>query len=596
MSDEERELKRYRGKSASRRCLPVLPHPRLRNVGYLDRSQLIERRALGVQSPARLSKIVEKVYQIDAVMHVAAWVALVGLTLAAFLLRAPHLDAQSLWRDEVDVLRFASQPVLQLVRDMTKVQHNGPLYYLLVRGWLRLVGQSEFGLRYLALSFGVVSVPLAYRVGRRLVGRQAGLLAALLVTASPYLVWYSQDGKMYAMIAALTLLALWCLLEALATRRPGWWAGFVVAASLSLYTHMLSALMLPVYLITFALAWPHSRQQWRRGCVALGLLTLPYVPLAVWQLPLVLSSHDTGHPFYPLHQMLSLLFNLYSRGTAMVGGWPVVAAFLFALLAGVFFPAERTYLGKQDSGEENALAFDQRMGNGESQIREQGAMRPFQGRHLAPALLHGSASTRVRLFLLVWLFLPMALIYLISLRAPVFEPRYLIFAAPAFYLLVASGVVGLSKLSRAATGLSLALILSFSLLGVWVQAETPIKSDFRTAAGYVQAHHQDGTPIMFQMPYVRYTFEYYYGHDYVALEGPWTNDGKAETEVAGGLAGQLQGYSDVWLVASESWLWDSRGLTQAWLDQHAHLIESASFTLVDVYHYDLTDAQPDKQP
>jgi hypothetical protein len=49
----------------------------------------------------------------------------------------------------------------------------------------------------------------------------------------------------------------------------------------------------------------------------------------------------------------------------------------------------------------------------------------------------------------------------------------------------------------------------------------------------------------------------------------------------------LEPYPEVWLVASESWLWDSRDLTRAWLDQHAELRESASFMLVDVYHYSL---------
>ena len=49
----------------------------------------------------------------------------------------------------------------------------------------------------------------------------------------------------------------------------------------------------------------------------------------------------------------------------------------------------------------------------------------------------------------------------------------------------------------------------------------------------------------------------------------------------------VEAYPEVWLIASESWLWDSRGLTQAWLDQHTHLVKSANFTLVDVYHYNL---------
>ena len=39
----------------------------------------------------------------------ATWGALLAMTLVAFLLRAPHLDTQSLWRDEVDVIRLANE-------------------------------------------------------------------------------------------------------------------------------------------------------------------------------------------------------------------------------------------------------------------------------------------------------------------------------------------------------------------------------------------------------------------------------------------------------------------------------------------------------
>jgi ketosteroid isomerase-like protein len=174
---------------------------------------------------------------------------------------------------------------------------------------------------------------------------------------------------------------------------------------------------------------------------------------------------------------------------------------------------------------------------------------------------------------------------------PVFEPRYLIFVAPAFYLLTASGVVALSRLSWTATALTLSVLLSFSLLGVWVQATTPIKSDFRAAAAYVMAHRQGDAPIMFQMPYARYTFDYYFDGDYTALEGPWTNDGKTEAQVNHVMAQLLEDDTDVWFVASESWLWDSRDLARAWLDQHARLAESAGFALVDVYHYQMANGK-----
>ena len=236
----------------------------------------------------------------------------------------------------------------------------------------------------------------------------------------------------------------------------------------------------------------------------------------------------------------------------MVGGWPVVAAFLFALFVNIT-----------------------------PSIQEQRTDRR----------LKKSPPPRSRLFLLLWLLAPVVLIYLISLRTPVFEPRYLIFSAPAFYLLVAFGLSTLSRSSRTAAGLTLAVVLSFSLLGIWVQGTFPIKSDFRAAASYIKTHRMDQSPIMFQIPYVRYTFDYYFDGDYVALDGPWTNDGKSETDVADAMVQLLEDYSNVWLVVSESWLWDSRGLTQAWLNRYARLTGYASFTLVEVYHYELTSAK-----
>jgi len=263
--------------------------------------------------------------------------------------------------------------------------------------------------------------------------------------------------------------------------------------------------------------------------------------MAAWQMPLVLRAHDTGHPSYPLKQIVSLLFNLYARGVAMVGGWAALAAFMFAILAGVVVTGVRT-----------------------------------NGR-----------LARVKVFLVLWLFLPVGLVYLISLRAPVFEPRYLIYVAPAFYLLAALGILGLARLVPVVGGGLLVLVLSYSLLGLATQAVTPIKSDFRAAAAYVMAHHQSHEPIMFQMPYVRHTFDHYFDADYVALEGPWTNDDKSVESVASLMASSVGEHTDVWLVVSEEWLWDSRGLARAWLNTHGQAVESARFALVDVYHYRL---------
>lgn len=465
------------------------------------------------------------------------------LTLLAFAVRALHLGTQSLWRDEVDVIRFAAEPLDRLLHNMTLAQHNGPLYYVLMRGWLAVAGESEYALRYVSLCASAVSVPLVWWVARAWMGRRAALLACLLIAVSAYLVWYAQDAKMYALVTALTLVSLGCWQRALTGGNRRWYAGFVVTASLGLYIHLLSALMLPVYAAMVAITWPRCRGHVRGAGVSLALLTLPYLPLAMWQLPLIWNTHATGHRFVPLDEMLEILLGLNSRGMTTVVAWPSLLCLIFALLLGLFGP---------------------RAG-------------------------WGGSSGRARLILAIWAFLPALLLYLVSLRVPLFEPRYLIFTTPPLLMLVAAGSYGLARLSRLAGGTLIAAVIAFNCLGIGVQAAFPLKSDFRMAAAFVAGRYRDGEPIMFQVPYVRYVFDYYFRRPHPTLDGPWTNDGKDEVQVAQMMAAAAAGHGTLWLVSSESWLWDERGLTRAWLEQHGELADSGSFARVDVYRYRLED-------
>ena len=53
----------------------------------------------------------------------------------------------------------------------------------------------------------------------------AAFIAALFLTFNPYLLWYSQEGKMYTVVVFLALLAVWFWLKGIG--RGGWrpWLG-----------------------------------------------------------------------------------------------------------------------------------------------------------------------------------------------------------------------------------------------------------------------------------------------------------------------------------------------------------------------------------
>ena len=72
----------------------------------------------------------------------SAWLPL-GLALLAFAVRVAGLTAQSLWRDEVDALMFATRPLPELLNMFRRPGDNGPLFFLALRPWLAAAGPSD---------------------------------------------------------------------------------------------------------------------------------------------------------------------------------------------------------------------------------------------------------------------------------------------------------------------------------------------------------------------------------------------------------------------------------------------------------------------
>ena len=236
--------------------------------------------------------------------------------LLAFALRVHHLDYQSLWRDEVDAIRFSDGTTLALLKALPQMGHNGPLYFAVLHNWRNLTGNSEFALRYLSVLGGILSIAMLYRLAIDFGWRKsAGLMALLLMAVSPYLIWYSQEAKMYSWLIFLILLAIFAYRQAMKSERSAkWWILFIVSTSLSFYTHILSPLMLGVYLAWAALDWQRIKAHWGGASLSLAALILPYLPLLWWQLPLLQRGFTSGHPFYPLKKEIELLLHFYKEG------------------------------------------------------------------------------------------------------------------------------------------------------------------------------------------------------------------------------------------------------------------------------------------
>jgi hypothetical protein len=193
---------------------------------------------------------------------------------------------------------------------------------------------------------------------------------------------------------------------------------------------------------------------------------------------------------------------------------------------------------------------------------------------------------------------PIVAVWFVSLWQPLFTDRYLIWAAPAFYLLAGAGLAFLWRRGRWPAVLLLVGVLALFGVNLQAQATLPIKSDLRAAAAYVEARYRPDDLLIFQIPHIRYTFDYYFDPEtYTWADGLYTNHRGADgtyltTEGTAGLmlAQITRGYRTVWLVASEVGMWDERNLVQGWLEANGERVEEAHFARVDVYRYRMRDA------
>lgn len=211
---------------------------------------------------------------------------LVAILLAAAL-RLHALDAQSLWNDEGNTLRLIQRDLPNLLRAANRDIHP-PLYYVLLKAWAAFTGESEFALRAFSALIGVLSVACAYALGTALFARGVGMLAAFLTAANTFSLYYSQEARMYALLALFAAVALLCFARWLDSRRLPPLIGLALLNAAGLYTHYAYPLVMLAQGALFVL-WFAARREWRPfgAYVAANLLTvalfLPQLPTALDQ-------------------------------------------------------------------------------------------------------------------------------------------------------------------------------------------------------------------------------------------------------------------------------------------------------------------------
>jgi mannosyltransferase len=256
-------------------------------------------------------------------------VLLLGLVGLSLLLRTRALRA-GFWIDEGLSAGIASHSLSE-IPSVLELDGSPPLYYLALHLWMQVFGPGEGATHGLSIGFALLCVPLAFLGGRLLGGVRAGWFAAILVALHPFLTYYAQETRMYALAALLSLAFALAFARAFAFRDRRWLPVVAVAGAAVAYTHNWGLFLLAGSAAGIALCWRGAEDRRALGrdvALAYGAMALLYLP---WLPTLLAQAGSTGAPWAtrPGFEALS------DAVVAALGGWRATPLILIVGGAGL---------------------------------------------------------------------------------------------------------------------------------------------------------------------------------------------------------------------------------------------------------------------
>ena len=211
----------------------------------------------------------------------------VGIFIAA---RLWQLTTSCLWFDELFGIHAARYDWRQMLQFVAADLIHPPLFYVLLKIWIALGGESLLWLRLLAVLLSIAAiVPIVLLCRALKFNWWHTNLALALLAVNGYLIKYAQEVRMYSLLFLLTCLSLWLFVRFMdsATRVAQVLPALLLVNLLLVYSHY-SGWAIVVVEMSFVLLW--RRERALKFLLTVLALILSYLP---W-LYLITISREPG--------------------------------------------------------------------------------------------------------------------------------------------------------------------------------------------------------------------------------------------------------------------------------------------------------------
>lgn len=380
--------------------------------------------------------------------------------LFAVVLSRWQLDYSSMAPDEAWSITFAGLSWRKLINVMWQRELNMGPYYILLKIWIAIFGDSELAVRSLSVVFSVFAVAMTFAIGKKLFDAKTGLVAASLLAVNAFLIEYAQEARSYTLLIFMANTSVYFFINMIQDQNVKNHVLYVFSSVLLVYSHFFGLFILIVQAISL-IFFAGEKVNYRRLLLCALSIALLIIPIGYFIL--FKDNGQIGWIQKPsFKDLYSFMFSLTGDG----GSGMLLSLYVLMFFISLIMLARK---------------------NPESR------MTGSFGRHA---------------FLLVWLLLPVIAAYSFSFYKPIFISKYLISSLTPLVLLVATGLSAIR--SRWISTVAAFGLISISVYTVFDVYYPKQKFDWKSATRYISQNARKGDGITFYDYSAKVTFEYYH--------------------------------------------------------------------------------------